>query len=967
MALRPAAGLVGRDRELAVIGELLRALRRGAATTLLVEGEAGIGKTRLVEALTDLAHGEGLTVFHGNAHPFERTRPFGAVADALELRRRSADPLRSAIAGLLVGGTQGRTVVDGTADLRYRVVEEVVDLVETACAETPVVLILEDLHWADDSSLLAFRSIAHGLSHVPLLLVGTLRPAPRSRELDELFDECASAGARVVSLRSLLAHDVEALVQAQLGLPPGPLLTSILVKAGGNPLWLVEILRSLSIEGWLRRSSEFAEATADELPGSLRDLVLRRLGYLPTRTLDLLKAASVLGDAVSVHDLAAVRRRPATEVVADLEEAFRSRLLDEHRDAVVFRHQLVQQAVYEDLPVPARRALHREAAGALAEVGADLSTVASHLIRGADRGDLEAVRWLRQAAAQAAARAPSVTVDLLRPAVALLPLGHPDTDLVTAELAEALQRAGQVAEASTVAEEVLDRPHRAEADVPLRLTLVSALSLQNRAPELIDRAESALQSSVLRPPDQALVLTQASYGRTFSGDFVGGEETARRALDIAERAGSVEMTVWGLAALSVAVKTQGRYAEALESTHRALALTFDPVDDGARLRHPHFFQGMALADSDRFGEARPAYLRAIEESRELGSAWLLPDMFLLAAEERFLVGAWDDAAAELESGVRLAQQHGQRISINQSRAYQAVMAIARGDVAGARSALADVDEQLTADQPSYGVEMVGFAASMLAEAEDEPVRAHGVLLRCWNRDVEREIRYYHRYLAPPLVRLSLALDQADLARRVVEAVEAGAILAPDVVSVQAAAQRCRGLLDDDPAPLLQAVELARRSTRLLDHAGACEDAASVVARSGQEQGAKDLLSEAQSRYDTVDATAWLARVGAGLRRLGVRQGARGPRRRPDTGWDSLTPSESAVSRLVAEGLTNREVGRRLHISPHTVNTHLRHVFQKLSVSTRAELAGKVARGSAEGIEITHSRDVSPGADVEAGS
>ena len=302
MALRPAAGLVGRDRELDVIGELLRALRRGAAPPLLVEGEAGIGKTRLVQALADLAHGEGLIVFHGSAHPFARMRPFGVVAEALELRRRSFDPLRSAIAGLLVGG--------GTVDLRFRVLEEVVDLLETTCSETPVVLILEDLHWADDSSLLAFRSIAHSLSHVPLLLVGTLRPAPRRRELDELLGECASAGARLVSLRSLPAHDVEALVQAQLGLPPGPFLASMLGKAGGNPLWLVEILRSLSIEGWLRRSSEFAEATADELPGSLRDLVLRRLGYLPTATLELLQVASVLGDAVSIHDLAVVRRRP---------------------------------------------------------------------------------------------------------------------------------------------------------------------------------------------------------------------------------------------------------------------------------------------------------------------------------------------------------------------------------------------------------------------------------------------------------------------------------------------------------------------------------------------------------------------------------------------------------------------------------------------------------------------------------
>lgn len=946
----PADKLVGRDRELEVIGELLRAVRRGAASTLLVEGEAGIGKTRLVQTLVDLARHEGLTVFRGNAHPFERTKPFGAMADALELRRRSA------LAALLVGDA-------GAADLRYRVLDEVVDLVETACVDKPVVLLLEDLHWADDSSLLAFRSIASRLSHVPLLLVGTLRPAPRSRDLDQLLDECGSAGARLLTPRSLDTHDVEALVRAHLGLPPGPLLTEILVKAGGNPLWLVEILRSLSIEGWLRRTVEFVEATADELPDSLRDLVLRRFGYLPTRTLELLRLASVLGDAVSIHELATVRRQEAIEVAADLEEAYRSRLLDEGRDAVVFRHQLVQQAIYEDLPLPVRRALHRDAAGALAQAGAELSKVASHLMRGADRGDLEAVRWLRQGAAEAAARAPSVAVDLLRRAAALLPPGHPDTDLVTAELAETLQRAGQVAEASTVAAAVLDRPHRPEVDLPLQLTLVSALSLQNRATELIERAESALRSSALRQPDRALVLTQASFGRIFSGDFVGGEQTARRALDLAERAGSVAMTVWSLAALSVAVKTQGRYLEALDVGRRIVTLTFDPVDSEARHRHPHFFLAMALTDSDRFDEARSAYQRAIEESEELGSGWLLPDMLHLAAEQRFLVGEWDDAAAELESAVRLGRQHGQRISINQSRAYQVVMAAARGDLAAARTALADVEDQLTADEPSYGAELVAFAASMLAEADGEPARAHGLLLRSWNRDVERENRYYHRYLASPLVRLSLALDRADLARTVVEAVEAGAVLAPEVASVQSAARRCRGLLDNDPAVSLQAVELARRGHRLLDQAGACEDAASVFGNAGRTREAIQLLAEAQSRYESVDAVAWLGRVGAGLRRLGVRQGVRGPRRRPDTGWDSLTPSELGVSRLVAEGLTNREIGRRLHISPHTVNTHLRHVFQKLSVSTRAELAGMVARGG----EITHSSDVSAGLDADAGS
>src|SRR5207248_4022787 len=120
----------------------------------------------------------------------------------------------------------------------------------------------------------------------------------------------------------------------------------------------------------------------------------------------LLQLTSVLGDSVSIRDLALASRRPSRDVVGDLAEAFRSRLLDEHDEAVVFRHQLVQQAIYEDLPMPVRRALHRDAAAALAHGGAELAKVASHLLRGAEPGDLEAVRWLRQAARELAPGSP---------------------------------------------------------------------------------------------------------------------------------------------------------------------------------------------------------------------------------------------------------------------------------------------------------------------------------------------------------------------------------------------------------------------------------------------------------------------------------------------------------------------------------------------------------------------------------
>jgi DNA-binding CsgD family transcriptional regulator len=143
--------------------------------------------------------------------------------------------------------------------------------------------------------------------------------------------------------------------------------------------------------------------------------------------------------------------------------------------------------------------------------------------------------------------------------------------------------------------------------------------------------------------------------------------------------------------------------------------------------------------------------------------------------------------------------------------------------------------------------------------------------------------------------------------------------------------------------MIEAVALARQAPLLVEHAGACEDAARLLTRAGRQGEAAALLSEALERYEQAGADAWARRVRVQLRAIGVRPGPRGSRDRPSHGWESLTGTERAVSRLVAEGLTNGAVARRLYISPHTVNTHLRHVFAKLDVSNRVALAAVVHR------------------------
>src|SRR5215471_14233120 len=291
-----AEELVGREAELALAAAAVRQLSEGRASVLVIEGEAGIGKTRLVQSIADDARSRDVAVFCGQAHPFERTRPFGVVAAALDLSRRSPDPRKAAIGALLAG--QGSAAPARAAgDIQYRVVEEIVDLVDKWCAERPVLLVAEDIHWADSASLLAILSVVRQLPLAPLLVVVTARPSPLPAEVLRLLDDLSAGGARTLQLQPLKPDDVAVLARHVLGASPGPTLTAMLAKAGGNPLWARAILRSLADEGMLRRAGDSVEATASELPASLSDLVVRRLRHLPRATLELLQVTAVLGDA----------------------------------------------------------------------------------------------------------------------------------------------------------------------------------------------------------------------------------------------------------------------------------------------------------------------------------------------------------------------------------------------------------------------------------------------------------------------------------------------------------------------------------------------------------------------------------------------------------------------------------------------------------------------------------------------
>ena len=939
--------MIGRERELELLLGFLAGLEGGSAGAVLIGGEAGIGKTRLLTSLIEFARERGVTVLRGAAHPLERTLPFGPLVEALDLRTSSGNTRRAAIGRLLMADDAIHPGMPSAGQLQLRAVELIIDLLEALSDEGPVLVALDDLHWAESSTLLAFRWMLRRLTEVPVLLVASMRPSPRDRDLMQLLDDALQSGVRLIELAPLDDEAVAALVQSQLGLPPGPALTRTVRRAGGNPLLVVELLRSLVAEEMLDLSGDSAGVSGSELPDSVRQLVLRRLGYLPEGTVAALRLASLLGDEFSLSDMATLTGRRATELVEDLGEAFRAGLLADHRGVLVFRHQLVRDAIYDDMPEAARVALHREAAGALAAAGAPLAQVASHLVLGAVPPDDEAAQSLRAAARAAAPRAPGVAVDLLRRAHELFGPDHPEQDGTLAELCESVLRMGQVAEAVAIAEEVLARPHDPGVDKPLRFGLIDALSIMNRGMELIDQTEAALNASPDMPlTDQAFLLAQSSFGRTFSGDLFGGESASRRALALAERANDTTMICWSLTTLAVTLKTQGRYPEALDATSRVVTEAFATGDHQARMRGPFFMHGMTLCDADRLDDAAAAFRKAADESEKLESWWLLPDIQLMATEVRLLQGEWEEAAPALEGGIEFAREHGNMITLPRFHAYLALIAAARGDVQTGQQALEPFIAALDSQHPYFGAEFVFYAASVLEEVAGRPAAALDLLHRFWDLESERDNRYGHRFIAPALARLAIALDLPELARAATEGAEHAAALADGVPSVQSAGLRCRGMLDGDAEKMLAAVELADVSGRVLERARTCEDAADVLAAVGAKADGRALLERALDHYEALGASWHVSRTRARLRELGGARGSRGSRQRAATGWQSLTKSEHAVVELVAEGLTTREIGKCLFISPHTVNSHLRHSFQKLDVTTRAALAAKASRAHA---------------------
>jgi DNA-binding CsgD family transcriptional regulator len=932
---------VGRTEELATLHAGIEALRRDEGTVIWVEGEPGIGKSSLVvEALAGVTE-RGWDIGWGFADQLTERMPLSVIQDCLQVRPGSPDPRRAHAAGLLRSQRLG-LFSDG--DVSVNGVEVLMSLAEELCAAAPTVMVIDDLQWADDASLLIWHQLAASIDQLRLLLIATCRPAPRRPEVQQVRAAVVRRGGAVITLGPLPETDVAALVTAMVGATPGDALRRLTARAAGNPLYVRELVDALVREQALEiRPTAEVSVAQEQLPASLTAVLNDRLSSVPAETARMLRTAALLGAKFAVTDLAVVLRRPVSDLADGLQEAVAAGIVIGSGSELAFRHLLIQQALYGSMPAALRTALHAEAARELAAAGADALSVAQQL-SAANRPDEGWVRtWLIESAPALVIQAPQLAADLLRRELDETPAGEEAMDGLMTSLVQALLAVGSYQEAAGQASRALavmtDPVQRAETYWMLARAQVSV----GDNDDAIATLGQALASADLPGEWRARVLALlAMLQRVGTGDLDVAEATARQALTVAEEAGDVFATVHALADLWLTHGIRRDHVAALDYIDRALGvLGDDPGHPDLRL-YALNVRIFSLQNLDRWPEAE----LALRQARAFGQRSGSPDQAtrVTAAVLRYWLGQWDDALAELGSDDIDAYAYlRERWPTLLVYGVAALIAGRRDQRTAAgqylRLGLA-LPIQILTDRENQDFLLAAHALALeqSGDTRQAMLRLAEILPR---RDGEMTL--IHQWL-PDLVRLALTAGDRQMAQAAAQACQAEAAAETLPARAAAASLRCRGLLRSDPGPLRDAVAHHRSAGPAVELPAALEDLAVVLAERGQNDEARVTLHEAVGLYDAMQAAWDIRRADSRLRPYGIRRGVRGRRGpRATSGWEALTPTEVRIAALVAEGAATPDIARGMFLSRRTVQTHISHILTKLGARGRVDIVREALR------------------------
>lgn len=929
-AIRPGV-MFGRDGELRRGAELARDAAAGHGRLLLIQGEAGIGKTMLLHTILDNAAGLIPHVVTGAADEFDQRLPFATLHSCLQPWEH-----RSGQAAKVL-----ELIRDGSAE--YPVIEATLTLVEEWCVASPVAVAAEDLHWADPASVLLLRRMGKVAGQLPLLLAATVRGGSGRRDVETLADSWGhdAASIQLGPLPDLAVHQ---LVRRLAGGSPGPALWDIVAGTAGNPLYISELLTGLAQEDSLRADGDVVDVEAGDtglaLPTALGQVITARLAVLSPETRQLLQVAALLGGTFSLAEVAAVMERPVTQLLGQIQEATEAGVIVSQPDDLAFRHPLVRTILDQGVPGSARQALHLQIADALSS-GTSPERAARHLLAaGPAAGPL--LPWLAGAADDLAARTPALATELLTQALdtPAAPSGEVTSRLRSA-LAAALLRSGRPSDAEQIARSALPAAHDLRIKAALRWTLANAYAGRGTMDRAVEEIGAAMATGELTLAEQArfsglqarcyITLSQAEDARAAWEESIAAARTS----------GDTEALAFATAAAAGIRAWDGWIEDALTFSDASVSATQSLGPRAGAQLAPHLNRGVCLAELDRDAEADQAFEDALRMAeRGIGTDYLVWGYQCLA-RQRFWQGRWDEALTQVQAGLDL----GDRVDMGRHlRGLSALIAVHRGDRRAAADQLALLRDPVPATSPGrQSAHAPTWALAIAAHADGDISEAAAILGSAWDEDTERDqLRYLRHYLVPDLVALQLAVGDQAAARRTADSIRqyASRRTAP---TLHRSARHACALAAEDAEGLLAVADEYQQARRWLFAAQARERAAALLAEAGQPRQAETALRLAVSGYEALDAGWDLARADSMLRTLGVRRGKKGPRRRPRSGWEAMTETERIVAGLVAEGLSNPQIGTRMYLSRRTVQYHVSSILTKLDIVSRVELAALVVR------------------------
>ena len=963
MTLQRPGQLIGRERELRAVDEALARLSRERSGWLVISGQAGVGKTRLLGELLDRAEDDRHLTLTGRGAELERELPFGVWVDALDDHVASIGSERleqlagSRLAELawVLPAVRAGAAPQGAVlqDERYRAHRAVRFLLERLAGQRPLVVALDDLHWADAASLELVAHLLRRPLQGPVLFALAFRAGQLPPWLAAPLDAATRDGlVSMVAVHSLSAPQADALLGEDLAAPVRARLYEL---TGGNPFYLEQMASIAARDPGAFLHADDLTAVPDAVAAALGQQVVglsedaRRLAW----------GAAVAGEPVDLPLAAATAAIGEEHALGSIDE-----LLDVHLLTATdlpgryrFRHPIVRRAVYEAAGEAWRLAAHGRAAAALAARGGAIAARAHHVERCARIGDEQAIGVLVAAARDVAPRAPVGAARWLMAALRLLPQdgsSHGRRLELLIGAAGALVAAGRL-------EQGLDALREALALVPAQAGAVRVrlIGMCAGAENLLGRHDAA-HARLLHAladvadhgsADAAALQVELAADAIFDTDFASMLDWAERARTTARAHDEPALTAVAAALACYAEYTLGHTGRAELARAEAVA-ALDSLSDEAlagRLDAPYYL-GYAEYFCERYDDAIRHLERGIAVSRVSGQGQFLVPMMVGLAFALEVPGRLAESLEVAESAVEAARLAGNRQVTGFALLAEAWSAAMCGNLA---QTLRAGEEALTSIE--------GLDESVLTRANRETVAAAFIEAG----DPERGLAQAQRAGAPDFAHvdpgrrawLYAELAQAELARGDRAAAEAWLARGEHTADGLELPLRSAALLHTRACMLLaddrcsEAADTAGRAIELAQSVGAVLQSArsrtllgAARGRAGQREDAVALLRDAEAQLASCGAQRLRAEAARELRRLGRRTTA--PQRRAGGGGgglDALSGREREIATLVAQGYTNRRIAKQLFLADKTVESHLTNVFAKLQVGSRAEVAERIGR------------------------